>query len=271
MKQLLGFLFGLMCVLSCTHRPTTNEMDADKAKAIMNDISRRNKIPETLTAQDDTLLQQVIKYYQKSGTSNDLMEAYYLQGSVFRDLRDAPKALEAFLQGINAADTADGRCRYDILARLYGQKSELLYKQSSYAQSAENGIMAAKYAEKAIDTLYVLSELWQALGLHYSSGNYAAVADGTWSLLEKSKKWGYYQYAAGQLNTSILANLELGRVGEAQKLLTIYERQSGEVNLNTLECGFPIYYYTKGCMLLAQHRPQEAELFFRKDRLPIEV
>ena len=102
----------------------------------MDDVSRRNLAYEPLTERDDTLMQRVVAYYLEHGTANELMEAYYLLGSVYRDLHEAPRALDAFLDGINAADTTSKECKYSLLARLYGQMSDILHKQSLHRRSA---------------------------------------------------------------------------------------------------------------------------------------
>lgn len=240
-------------------------MSAYTAREIMQDVAQRNKDKVVLTERDDTLMQRVVAFYNLQGTSNERMEAYYLLGSVYRDLHDAPKALEAFLNGISAADTVRKDCRYDILVRIYGQKNELLCKQKLFAQAIAEIPLISHYAVKAHDSLYVVDNWWKGLGLPSNYGDYKSIADGCWSLLEKSKEWGYYKYAAGQLNTSILANLELGRVDDAVRLMDIYEQESGDVDLGTYESTFPIYYYTKGRLLLALHKADSAEIFFRRE------
>ena len=253
------------CLTGCWYQNELNDMDAETAKNIMQDISNRNLKREALTEKDDTLLQHVVEFYKKEGTTNDLMQAYYLQGSVYRDLHDASKAMEAFLNGINVADTTRDDCRYDLLVRLYGQKTELLYKQKLFDQAAKEVSIISHYARMAHDTLYTVDAQWVRLEMLYTSGDNITVASECMKLLEESKKWGLYSFAAGQLNTSILANLELGRLTEAQKLMTIYEQESGDVDPETMECSFPIYYYTKGRLLTAQGKPDSAEIFFRRE------
>ena len=223
----------------------------EEARAIMDDVSRRNLAYEPLTEHDDSMMQRVVAYYKEHGTSNDLMEAYYLLGSVYRDLHEAPKALEAFLNGINAADTTRKDCRYDILARLYGQKCDLLRKQSLHQQSFEAEKQVYKYAVLAKDTLYMVAAQWETLNILFMKSDYQAIASKCWDILEESKRMGMYAFGVSHLCTSVLANMELGRVEDAAKLLSIYEQHSGQVNPKTHECSFPIYYYAKGRVLAA--------------------
>ena len=231
----------------------------------MDDLSRRNLAYEPLTERDDTIMQQVVAYYKDHGTANDRMEAYYLLGSVYRDLHEAPKAMEAFLNGINAADTTRKDCRYDILTRLYAQKGDIFYLQELYEQAIETDRIVQKYAILAKDTLFMVASNWGKLDKCYAFSDYQAIVDDCWYILEESKKMGMFSYAASRLCTSILANMELGRVEDAQKLLSIYEEHSGLVNPYNHECSFPIYYYAKGRVLAATGQLDSAEYFYRKE------
>lgn len=231
----------------------------------MDDVSRRNLAYEPLTERDDTMMQQVVAYYKEHGTANDRMEAYYLLGSVYRDLHEAPKAMEAFLNGINAADTTRKDCRYDILTRLYAQKGDIFYLQELYEQAIETDRIVQKYAILAKDTLFMVASNWGKLDKCYAFSDYQAIVDECWYILEESKKMGMFSYAASRLCTSVLANMELGQVEDAQKLLSIYEQHSGMVNPYNHECSFPIYYYAKGRVLAATEQLDSAEYFYRKE------
>ena len=271
MKKLLSFHFFIISLLYCLAvcvfgcKPRLSAISKEEARAIMDDVSRRNLAYEPLTEHDDSMMQHVVAYYKEHGTSNDLMEAYYLLGSVYRDLHEAPKALEAFLNGINAADTTSSDCRYNLLARLYGQKCDLLYNQCLYRQAIETERMVYKYAVLAKDTLFMVAAQWNRLGINFSFSDYLTVADECWSILEESKRMGLYDYGAAQLCTCVLANMELGRVEDAEKLLSIYEQHSGQVNPKTHECSFSIYYYAKGRVLAAIGKTDSAEYFYRKE------
>lgn len=265
MKQLVFLTFLIACTLSCTRHAHKGDMNATQARAIMDDISRRNLAMEPLKERDDTMMQRVVDYYNRKGTANERMEAYYLLGSVYRDLHEAPKAVEAFLMGIDAADTLAKDCRYDILARLYGQKYNISYRQYLYDQAIIDNESVIKYAQKANDSLYIISSGWTYLGLLYSKGDMEAVANGCWTMLKKSSEMGCYKYAASRLNTCILANIETDNIVDAAKLISIYEQHGGCVDLETYECSFPIYYYAKGRLLLAQHKADSAEMFFRRE------
>ena len=270
MRNLFYILPFIALAISCNRHITNRIFNSEEAGTIVKNTSERNKSYQSLTERDETLLQDVIAYYKENGTSNDLMEAYYLLGCVYRDLHEAPKAMEAFLNGINVADTLDKACRFDILIRLYGQKNDILYKQKLYRQASAEQDVIAKYSQKARDTLYWVASLWQKIDINAQLCNYEYVAKECWRALEISKKMNQMRYAARQLNASVLANIELGHLEDAEKLIKLYEHFSEEVDTLTFECDFPIYYYTKGRLFAAQGKLDSAELYFRREMKEID-
>ena len=265
MKVYLLFLLFAVFSIACTHQSTTSDMDEEEMQAIMQGVSRRNLARQTLTERDDAMMQRAVEYYKKHGTSNELMEAYYLLGSVYRDLHEAPKAMTSFQEGVNSADTLDKDCRYDILTRIHAQISELLVKQGSYRLAIQEEDKVSKYALLANDTSYYFNSQWTKLGLHYHVKDYAKAANGGWKLLEESKKLNRFNEAAGLLIPSVLANLRIGQDDNAKALISVYEKYSGDVDLSTYKSSFPVYYYVKGSMFLRQGDLDSAIIFFNKE------
>ena len=265
MRKTILYLFVGFVIWACTHKQDSLEMTWEKAAAIMLDVAERNRNFEKLTERDDTLMRKVVALYKECGKTDELMEAYYLLGSVYRDLNDAPKALASFMEGISAADTLDEDCNYDMLTKLYTQKVELMDKQKLYKQAAEEEKSVFRYAMMAGDTLFALSSLWSRLGTLYMIKDYQTASDECNGLLEKSKDWGYFTYAAGQLLPCVLADIELQHIEKAQASMEIYEMYSGDVRMPTYTSSYPIYYYTKGRLLTALHELDSAETFFRRE------
>jgi len=261
----VAFLLYALLLFSCANRPDCSSLSEEEVQMIMQEISERNQRYIPLTEKDDTLMRQVVEYYKEYGTSSNLMEAYYLLGSVYRDLHEAPKAMQAFLEGISVADTLAQDCNYRMLAKLYTQKAELMDKQRLYRQAAEEDRKAYHYAMMGQDSVIALSALWSRLGTLYLLKDYRTASAECNALLEKSKEWGMLEYAAAQLIPCVLANLEIDQIGEARELIDVYEKYSGHVDIVTHFSVFPIYYYAKGRLLLAENSLDSAELFFRKE------
>ena len=48
----------------------------------------------------DSLINSIVEFYERYGDKEKLMMAYYYQGSVYRDMNDAPRALKCFQKAI---------------------------------------------------------------------------------------------------------------------------------------------------------------------------
>lgn len=48
----------------------------------------------------DSIMLQVVDYYNRYGSANDRMLSYYLLGCVYRDMHEVPKALEYFNKAV---------------------------------------------------------------------------------------------------------------------------------------------------------------------------
>lgn len=90
----------------------------------------------------DTLINRIISFYEDKQDDPHLMEAYYYKGSAYRDMKDAPRAVDAFLR---AAEIGK-RCFNDTLnGRIYGQLASLFAFQRLYHESMEATQQAYKY------------------------------------------------------------------------------------------------------------------------------
>ena len=88
----------------------------------------------------DSLINLIVKFYNKYGDKNKQMEAYYYQGSVYRDLHDAPSALDAFHEVISRSkelSPADKKQSADLMARTYNQMGTLFAYQGLYDESLQ--------------------------------------------------------------------------------------------------------------------------------------
>ena len=88
----------------------------------------------------DSLINLIVKFYNKYGDKNKQMEAYYYQGSVYRDLHDAPSALDAFHEVISRSkelSPADKKQSADLMARTYNQMGTLFAYQGLYDEALQ--------------------------------------------------------------------------------------------------------------------------------------
>lgn len=101
----------------------------------------------------DSIMLKVADYYEHHGSANDRMLAYYVLGCVYRDMHEAPIALEYYNKATEQADTTTAGCDYTTLSSIYYQMGILFDKQYlPYLELKAFG-QAEKYAYLAKDTL----------------------------------------------------------------------------------------------------------------------
>ena len=101
----------------------------------------------------DSIMLEVTDYYNHHGSDNERMLAYYILGCVYRDMHEAPMALEYYNKATEQADTAAQDCDYATLCRVYSQMGFLFAKQHLPHQELASFNKATQYAYKAKDTL----------------------------------------------------------------------------------------------------------------------
>lgn len=104
----------------------------------------------------DSVMLKVADYYEHHGSANDRMQAYYMLGCVYRDMHEAPMALEYYNKATEQADTIARNCDYATLFRIYGQMGILFDKQYLPYQELKAFCKAEKFAYLAKDTLNAL-------------------------------------------------------------------------------------------------------------------
>lgn len=167
----------------------------DKAKPQLNAFSKAQRMRYQLLYHkamnkadilfsSDSIMKNVVAYYENHGTSNERMLAYYMLGCVYRDLYEAPMALENYDKAAEQADTTKKDCDYTTLSRIYGQMGILFEKQHIPYQELSALNNATKYAYLAKDTLnailffqnkstafYDLSEIDSAIHINLKAYN----------------------------------------------------------------------------------------------------
>lgn len=116
-------------------------------------------------ASPDTI-EEVVRYFDRHGNMEERMEAYYYQGSVYRDLRDYPRSATSFREVLSIAqwnDAEDSR----LLQNAYSQLSWLYSKQQIYAEAVKMAKAGCSMAERTgtVDPIYLMDVA--SASIHY--------------------------------------------------------------------------------------------------------
>ena len=213
----------------------------------------------------DTIINEVVDYFQDHGTANERMLAYYLQGRVYSDMGEAPQALQAYYDAIECADTTSRDCDYNTLIPVYGQMSQLFHQQNLphdeiWALNHYIDYIRRYDSEKE----YAISKC-QLIRPYYlldKKDTVLQIINETYNTL---KKMGEDKEAACTLITSIHIYIEKGQIDKAHQTIETFEKESGLIDkYGNIERGREHYYDTKGLYELAINNLDSAEYYFRK-------
>lgn len=231
--------------------------DGDRARHALLTIKAKNLAYIPLEGKDTIAILDAIDYYQRRSVTEQVMLGYYLLGSIYRDLGDAPRGVEAFTRVIEVADTTRKDCNYRLMARAEAQKSNLQSAQSVLPKAIESSYRAEYYARMAKDTSYVFDLALGTIGLSMLNGNPKPLLEEAPLLMEKCLEFGDTAIALGYAKAWAWYYLQLGIVDKAEQLVAFYDQFNGTP--------YPIYYGTKGELYLARHQVDSAERCFRKE------
>ena len=227
-------------------------------------LSAENKLDTVFRSADEA--EHLVAYFDRKGTPNEQMLAYYLLARAYADMGESPAALEYFKLATEKADTTSKDCDYRQLSRVYSQMSLLFDDQRMVKEELGSIDAGVKYAYKAKDTLAAISLLsYKSCAYNWINQQDSVLyyIDYCHNLL---KKHGYNNYAAGILVSSIPILAERGEIAKAQHYMNLYETESGFFDENgNIEKGREVYYYYKGLFYLAIHQPDSAIIMFKKE------
>ena len=141
-------------------------------------------IPHT----SDSLILPILHYYIEKGDKQHLPEAYYYAGRVYRDLGDAPQALEYFEKAAEALPEDRG---YKLKSKIYSQMGTLFAYQSMYAEALEMYKKGGEYDNILQDsvgmvfTLRDIGNMYKELGKEDSTLAYFKEASQLSRLLQR--------------------------------------------------------------------------------------
>lgn len=205
---------------------------------------------------DSTML-AVVDYYEHHGTANDKMLAYYILGCVYRDMHEAPMALEYYNKATEQVDTAAQDCDYATLCRVYSQMGVLFSKQYLPYQELFSFEKATHYAYKAHDTLNAIRYYYNKTGAYtYLDNEDSAIIVNT-RAAELFRKHGYDRDADIAFGCNYVYYLKRNNIDKAKKAFEAYNRVNFAGNQN-YEDSYAFLLYEKGLFFLQTNQLDSA-------------
>ena len=214
----------------------------------------------------DSVLLELTDYYGRHGTPNQQMEAYYLLGCVYRDLGEAPRAIECYQDAATRADTTKKDCNYHMLASVYAQLAKVYHQQLLFNYELEAHQQANHYDYLSGDTLYALYEQKMSanvLILQNKSDSAESI------LLDAIRLYRQYGYIQDGLQTSILLmHLYANQPDRLLDLKNLVQQYDAECELfdetHELPPNRRLFYYYKGKYFEYCQQLDSAEHYYRK-------
>ena len=164
-----------------------------------------------ITHTSDSLILSLVDYYEHGGDKACLGEAYYYAGSTYRDLGDAPRALDYYQK---ALDAMSGDENLKVKSKVYAQMGELFTKQYLYDNAIKSYRLSYQCDVSMNDTVGIIHNLID-LGFAYRGID---KPDTTLQLLEQAYSLTLETNNKSMQNTvtSQLASLYI-RLGDLEK------------------------------------------------------
>lgn len=265
MKISLSFIlcylsFGV-ALTSCSGNTTADAMRRELLRAKeMN----REYVPFTT----DSVMKEVVAYFDRHGTPIEKIEAHYLLGCVYRDLGEAPQALQCYQNAVEtASNPSEGGEKgvISLLIKVYGQMAELYDAQNLPSDEISAMQKIQHYALLEHDSLMYIRALELMTKPYYKLGDTAKVIETVWEAHRHYTEIGDSQKAANAFATLAHIMVKRGQLEEADSLLREFETKTGLFDKNgNIERGREMYYYIKGNYYLEADKTDSAETFFRK-------
>ena len=231
------------------------------------DSINRNYIPFTT----DSVMLDVVDYYDRHGTPNERMRAHYLLGCVYRDLGEAPHAIDCYNDAIAKADTTSADCDYHTLGCICSQMGDVFHRQLLLTEEITARKQSQHYAEIAGETLNAISSLKLSAGAYILLNKRDTAEAILNDVVHLYMNNGYEQEA---IQTSLmLMHLYVGqsnRLAELKRLVNQYDTKSNMFDMQhkLQQNASRQFYYYKGKYYEVINQLDSAEHYYRRIAYP---
>ena len=258
-SSLLLMLALCMVLASCDTAQTRRRMAAIIAEA---DSMNRHYVAMT----SDSLLLLACRYYDRHGTPNERMRAHYLLGCAYRDMGEAPQAIESYQSAINGADTTAASCDFHTLGCIYSQMAYMYHQQLLLSNEIDAYRKASHFSTRANDTLNAIFNQKMIAGAYILLNKKDSAEIVVKQAIRQYKLFNHKKEAVE--TTTFLMYLYTERQDKISDLKQLIDDFEEEFHPFSKPHDFPPYmyqyFYYKGAYYEAIHHLDSAEDCYRR-------
>ena len=254
MRRLICALCSLVLFAACD--------DGKQQRLQLEELERMNRADSLMT--NDSLALVLADYFDRHGTNNEKLRAYYILGRTYDDQGNASKALEAYHAAV-ACDTTSKDCDYHILCLAHIQMAEIFHRHYQPRTAIAELSTAQRMAYKDKDTLLATecffdqSNEYERLGEKDSALAIATESARLFTMM------GQHDRAAAAKSSTTLILLDKQCIEEAKAAIEAYLASAYTDSMGNVSPGREVFYYKRGLYYIQTNKTDSAEYFFRKE------
>ena len=225
-------------------------------------VSAKNKMFVSLKDEEEAMM-RAVEYYEKHGSPDEKMDACLLLGSVYRDMGDAPQALEWFDKAIIHGEKGTNKTQ---LAKIHGQKADLFIKQRLFEDALVEVDMMKDISQAVGEKSLQVNAMSIKSSVEYCLKRYESVIDtyneASGILLNDLRDTIRAAFIAA---SAISSYLRLEEYDKAKDLMLFYEQRSGLFSSDgeVIE-GYESYYLDKGDLCVSLGLMDSSLVYYKK-------
>jgi len=215
----------------------------------------------------DSILKEVAEYYDRHGSANEQMRAHYLLGCAYRDMGEAPMALQCYQDAVDKADTLSQDCNYRLLTSVYGQMAEIFHKQNLPEDEIEVRRKCQKYSLLGKDTTEYLISCQSMVKPYFLLGDTVAMLKVLDDVYQKFLQRGDTIHADNIYGGTVFIDNDIkqGKLDDARKRMHVFESKGRHFDENgLLKERYATYYYIKHLYFAKSNQIDSAEFYARE-------
>ena len=244
----------------------------------LEELERQNRAYEMFTT--DSLAEQLVEYFDRHGSANERLRAHYILGCVYRDMGEAPRAIDCYLDALNQVDTTASDFDIRTLGCVYSQMGDVYHRQLLLSNEIEARQKSYPYFRLAGDTLSLLANMRLSASAYILLNNRDSAETILKRVLRLYEEYGYTQDEI--LSSTMLMHLYMDEPEHLSDLGRLIEKYDSACNLFDQDHQLPPIYrqffYYKGRYMEGLDQLDSAEFYYRKiyrpqmtsiDRVPL--